>query len=90
MVLLPCALDHLGEHVAVEGVDALDVHAPLPGGVRAEAFEAARYLIDTLKTTVPIWKKETWQGGVDWGLGAHDVSELAPPDAPGRPADERS
>jgi len=25
---------------------------------RAEAFEAARYLIDELKTTVPIWKEE--------------------------------
>src|SRR5215831_10367735 len=25
---------------------------------RAEAFEACRFIIDTLKTTVPIWKKE--------------------------------
>ena len=30
---------------------------------RAEAFEAARYLIDTLKETVPIWKKENWHDG---------------------------
>lgn len=27
---------------------------------RGEAFEAARYGIDTLKATVPIWKQETW------------------------------
>ena len=33
---------------------------------RAEAFEAARYCIDTLKHTVPIWKRETWAGGTDW------------------------
>jgi molybdopterin synthase catalytic subunit len=34
---------------------------------RAEAFEAARYLIDTLKTTVPIWKKENWHDGTsEW------------------------
>ena len=30
---------------------------------RAEAFEAARWLIDTLKTDVPIWKRETLAGG---------------------------
>ena len=43
---------------------------------RAEAFEAARYCIDTLKATVPIWKKETWAGGADWAKGAHDVETL--------------
>lgn len=35
---------------------------------RAEAFEAASFGIDTLKATVPIWKRETWAGGADWGL----------------------
>jgi molybdopterin synthase catalytic subunit len=43
---------------------------------RAEAFEAARWSIDTLKATVPIWKRETWDGGSDWGLCAHDVAEV--------------
>jgi len=43
---------------------------------RAEAFEAARYCIDTLKTTVPIWKKETWEGGSDWALCSHPVEEV--------------
>lgn len=34
---------------------------------RDTAFEAGRYLIDTLKTTVPIWKKEHWaEGGHHW------------------------
>ena len=34
---------------------------------RGQAFEAAQYLIDTLKTTVPIWKKENWSDGTsDW------------------------
>ena len=40
---------------------------------RAEAFEAARFCIDTLKETVPIWKREHWEGGSDWGTGAHPV-----------------
>jgi molybdopterin synthase catalytic subunit len=43
---------------------------------RGEAFEAARFCIDTLKATVPIWKRETWEGGEDWGLCAHDVVEV--------------
>lgn len=40
---------------------------------RAEAFEAARFCIDTLKASVPIWKRETWADGSDWGLCAHDL-----------------
>ena len=44
---------------------------------RAEAFEAARYCIDTLKATVPIWKRETWEGGSDWGLCCTPVDEVA-------------
>jgi molybdopterin synthase catalytic subunit len=43
---------------------------------RGEAFEAARYCIDTIKKTVPIWKRERWEGGDDWGLDAHDVAEV--------------
>ncbi|MDO8688914.1 MAG: molybdenum cofactor biosynthesis protein MoaE [Dehalococcoidia bacterium] len=33
---------------------------------RAEAFEACRYAIETLKKTVPIWKKEVWEDGEVW------------------------
>lgn len=33
---------------------------------RAEAFEACRYVIDSLKTTVPIWKKEYYADGEVW------------------------
>jgi molybdopterin synthase catalytic subunit len=40
---------------------------------RAQAFEAARYCIDTLKETVPIWKAEDWEGGSDWALGDHPI-----------------
>ena len=36
---------------------------------RAEAFEACRYDIDTLKTTVPIWKKEVAEDGEAWVEG---------------------
>ncbi len=36
---------------------------------RAQAFDACRWLIDTLKKTVPIWKKETFVDGVVWADG---------------------
>ena len=44
---------------------------------RAEAFEACRYVIDTLKATAPIWKRESWEGGTDWSLAARPI-EPAP------------
>ncbi len=36
---------------------------------RAQAFDACRWLIDTLKKTVPIWKKETFADGAVWAAG---------------------
>ena len=36
---------------------------------RAEAFEACRYAIDTLKASVPIWKKEIAEDGEEWVEG---------------------
>lgn len=43
---------------------------------RGECFEAAEYGIDTLKVTVPIWKKEIWEGGEDWGTNASPVVDV--------------
>ena len=37
---------------------------------RDAAFEACRYVIDTLKQTVPIWKKEIFEDGEVW-VAAH-------------------
>ena len=37
---------------------------------RADAFEACKYVIDTLKETVPIWKKEIFEDGEVW-VAAH-------------------
>lgn len=44
---------------------------------RAEAFAAAQFCIDTLKRTVPIWKREHWAGGSDWGTGAQPIAAIA-------------
>jgi molybdopterin synthase catalytic subunit len=55
---------------------------------RAEAFEAARFGIDALKATIPIWKQETWADDAadpgepgasrsGWALGAQAVRDPA-------------
>jgi molybdopterin synthase catalytic subunit len=51
---------------------------------RAQAFDACRWLIDALKTTVPIWKKETFTDGAVWAAGEPFPVALAvtPPEAP--------
>jgi molybdopterin synthase catalytic subunit len=46
---------------------------------RQEAFEAARFGIDTLKEAAPIWKKERWDGGSDFGLGSLPLTEVGEP-----------
>ena len=51
---------------------------------RAQAYEASRWLIDTLKRTVPIWKKETFVDGAVWADGEPFPENLAAnsPEAP--------
>ena len=44
---------------------------------RAAAYEASRWLIDTLKKTVPIWKKETFADGAVWVDGEAFPAELS-------------
>jgi molybdopterin synthase catalytic subunit len=43
---------------------------------RAAAFEACRWLIDTLKKTVPIWKKEHFEDGAVWADGEPFPEEI--------------
>ena len=43
---------------------------------RQEAFGAARFCIDALKATVPIWKREKWEGGESWGKEAQHLSDI--------------
>jgi len=43
---------------------------------RAAAFDACRWLIDTLKRTVPIWKKEYFEDGAVWAAGECFPAEI--------------
>lgn len=52
---------------------------------RPEAFAAARFAIDALKVSVPVWKREVWEGGADWGTNAADLVHASEvPSAPGQ------
>lgn len=57
------AIGHRSGHLEV-GEVAVVICAAAPH--RAEAFEACRFAIDTLKQTVPIWKKEVASDGEYW------------------------
>jgi molybdopterin synthase catalytic subunit len=63
-------LHRTGRLVVEESSVVVAVSAPH----RAEAFEAARYAIDALKASVPIWKHETWREGSAWGTGATPIT----------------
>ena len=53
------------------------VYIAVAAAHRAAAFDACRWLIDTLKKTVPIWKKEYFEDGAVWADG-----EPFPPEVP--------
>jgi molybdopterin synthase catalytic subunit/molybdopterin converting factor small subunit len=52
---------------------------------RGAAFDACRWLIDTLKKTVPIWKKETFVDGAVWADGEPFPPELVTHPVAGMP-----
>jgi molybdopterin synthase catalytic subunit len=51
-------------------VGEVSVAVAVSSGHRADAFEAARFIIDELKERAPIWKKEFWPGGAEWSRGS--------------------
>jgi MoaE-MoaD fusion protein len=53
---------------------------------RAAAFDACRWLIDTLKRTVPIWKKEFFEDGAVWADGEPFPEQIAAGTNRGSPA----
>ncbi len=66
------------------GQSAVVVVAAAPH--RREAFVACHFVIDALKATVPIWKRETWADGQSWGLEAQHLMTLAEWEASGAAA----
>jgi molybdopterin synthase catalytic subunit len=59
------------------GVGETSVLIVVASAHRAQAYEASRWLIDTLKKQVPIWKKETFVDGAVWADGEPFPANLA-------------
>jgi MoaE-MoaD fusion protein len=51
------------------GIGETSVFIAVSSAHRPAAFEACRFAIDTLKRTVPIWKKEYFEDGAVWADG---------------------
>ena len=62
-------MHRLGEVATTEASVLVVAAAPHRGA----AFDAARFSIDTLKETVPIWKREHHSGGSDWSESQRTV-----------------
>ncbi len=58
------------------GPDELIMMVATAARHRADAFEAAEFLMDYLKSRAPFWKKEVTEGGADW-VKARDEDEDA-------------
>src|ERR1700687_5124606 len=59
----------LAHHLGRLYIGETSVFIPVSAPHRAAAFEACRYAIDTLKRSVPIWKKEYFEDGAVWADG---------------------
>ena len=61
--LLAVAVEH---RVGSLAVGEASVGIAVASAHRADGLEAVRYLIDEIKSRVPLWKKEHWAGGAAW------------------------
>lgn len=76
-----CARWELLDCLVIHRFGRLEVGAPImmvatAAAHRAEAFAAAEFLMDYLKSRAPFWKKEITAGGADW-VAAKDEDEDA-------------
>ena len=65
-----CEKISIHHRVGVLGIGAIAVVIAVSTPHRGAAFEACAFCIDTLKETVPIWKKEFFEDGAVW-VAAH-------------------
>ncbi len=62
--LVECVIVH---RLGVVALSEASVAVAVSSAHRHDAFEAGRWLIDSLKEIVPIWKQERWaDGGAEW------------------------
>ena len=70
------------------GLGESSVVAAVSAPHRPEAFAAARFAIDAVKVSVPVWKREVWDDGAEWGTNARRLVDAVrgrqPPRVRGR------
>lgn len=71
----PVTAVHLVHRLGTLAVGEASVAVAVASPHRDEAFQACRHAIDTLKRTVPIWKKEFYADGSAW------LDDVPPPPA---------
>ncbi len=65
--ILSAVVEHRSGRVELQEVS---VAVAVSCAHRSDSFAAAKYLIDELKRSAPIWKKEFWPGGSEWSQGS--------------------
>lgn len=65
--ILSVAVEHRSGDVDLGGIS---VAVAVASAHRKDAFAAASFVIDELKSRAPIWKKEHWPGGAEWSRGS--------------------
>ena len=76
--IVECAIVHRLGHLDLREAS---VAIAVSSAHRQDAFEAGKWLIDTLKEVVPIWKKENWADGTtEWVHPGMNASTVPPRD----------
>lgn len=74
--LCECALTH---RLGPVGISEASVAIVVSASHRRDAFAAGQWLIDQLKTRVPIWKKEHWANGASSWIHPNGQPRESPP-----------
>lgn len=68
--LADCAIFHRTGRLEIGETSLL---VAISSGHRAPAFEAGKWLVDSIKQQVPVWKKEVWENGEAWIEGPESL-----------------
>lgn len=71
-----CAVLHRTGRLAIGETSLL---IAISSAHRASAFEGGRWLVDTVKKKVPVWKKEVWEDGEEWIEGPESLGAQQAP-----------
>ena len=74
---------HIAHRTGTVAVGESSVIIAVSSAHRVASLEATRWCIDELKATVPIWKKEFFEGGEVWKENETQRREIRPPEAVG-------